>query len=213
MADTNKAYAVKGETLYNIAETIRNKRDIADEITVDDMAMQIGLISGGGGIQNGYIKFNDNISAFIGYYSGTSADIGSQYVFGSSSVIETQEAMQKDIEELKLSQNPLVASFVLSSQAERNEDDLIYAIQANTGINSAVSSGKRGCACYGKSTTSGVVTTAITQDFSSANVNSPHFGWTADNKLIWYRTSATQKFKGWMITIVIKEQYTYAPTT
>ena len=40
-------YAVKKETLDNIANAIRTKRDITDGISVDDMAMQIGLISGG----------------------------------------------------------------------------------------------------------------------------------------------------------------------
>ena len=40
-------YAVKKETLDNIAQAIRLKRDITDGISVDDMAMQIGLISGG----------------------------------------------------------------------------------------------------------------------------------------------------------------------
>lgn len=46
-------YAVKKETLDNIANAIRTKRDITDGISVDDMAMQIGLISGGGNVMQG----------------------------------------------------------------------------------------------------------------------------------------------------------------
>ena len=36
------------EKLKTIADAIRLKRDISDEMTLEDMAMQIGLIDGGG---------------------------------------------------------------------------------------------------------------------------------------------------------------------
>lgn len=44
-------YAVNGDILSDIADAIRQKRDIADAIPVADMAMQIGLIAGGGGLK------------------------------------------------------------------------------------------------------------------------------------------------------------------
>lgn len=40
-------YAVNKDTLTDIADAIRLKRDIVEPIPVDDMAMQIGLIEGG----------------------------------------------------------------------------------------------------------------------------------------------------------------------
>lgn len=40
-------YAVDGDVLADIATAIRTKRDITDGISVADMPMQIGLISGG----------------------------------------------------------------------------------------------------------------------------------------------------------------------
>lgn len=39
-------YAVSKEQLTDIADAIRLKRDITDEMTVDDMPMEIGLIDG-----------------------------------------------------------------------------------------------------------------------------------------------------------------------
>lgn len=51
--DATKTYAVSGEELHGIAEAIRLKRDITDGIPVADMAMQVGLISGGGGLPTG----------------------------------------------------------------------------------------------------------------------------------------------------------------
>lgn len=42
-------YRISGDTLTDIADAIRLKRDIATEITPEDMPMEIGLIDGGGG--------------------------------------------------------------------------------------------------------------------------------------------------------------------
>lgn len=53
-------YAVKKDDLTAIADAIRTKRDITGEIEIPDMAMQIGLIEGGGIISPEDI--NDEIS-------------------------------------------------------------------------------------------------------------------------------------------------------
>lgn len=41
-------YRIEGETLTDIADAIRLKRDIVSEIPPEDMGMQVGLIDGGG---------------------------------------------------------------------------------------------------------------------------------------------------------------------
>lgn len=42
-------YFIEGDTLTDIADAIRLKRDIATEIATEDMALQVSLIDGGGG--------------------------------------------------------------------------------------------------------------------------------------------------------------------
>lgn len=42
-------YVIPGDTLTEIADAIRAKRDIVTEITPEDMALQVSLIDGGGG--------------------------------------------------------------------------------------------------------------------------------------------------------------------
>ena len=69
-------YAVNGDILSDIADAIRQKRDIADAIPVADMAMQIGLIDGGG------ISYGASIDVVKGVISG-------QYLVGESEKIGT----------------------------------------------------------------------------------------------------------------------------
>lgn len=42
-------YFIEGDTLTDIADAIRLKRDIVTEMTPEDMALQVSLIDGGGG--------------------------------------------------------------------------------------------------------------------------------------------------------------------
>lgn len=54
MSDT--FYTVDSDRITAIADAIRLKRDIVDEMTLDDMPMQIGLIdSGSGGVLTGTV--------------------------------------------------------------------------------------------------------------------------------------------------------------
>lgn len=53
MSDT--FYTVDSDRIKDIADAIRLKRDITDEMTLEDMPMQIGLIEGGGSDIDGTI--------------------------------------------------------------------------------------------------------------------------------------------------------------
>lgn len=59
-------YIIEGDTLTDIADALRLKRDIVTEITPEDMALQVALIESGGSLRtaSGEITLAKNASTF-----------------------------------------------------------------------------------------------------------------------------------------------------
>lgn len=70
-------YFIEGETLTDIADAIRLKRDIVTEINPEDMPMEIGLIASGGGLP---------LSMDMGKYTAIGNE---QYLIAESTKIKT----------------------------------------------------------------------------------------------------------------------------
>lgn len=79
-------YAVNGNDLTEIANAIRAKRGMENTLKVSDMAEQISLISGGGGIEPPYIGENP---VLLGTYSETYHLADTSFVIGSTAPSST----------------------------------------------------------------------------------------------------------------------------